>query len=304
MKLYYWKIQFTGDTNFKHFFTLEPNDNFNIKNKNYLHVLESKNIIFDAQFALFDNITDNGKEFINNIFEVMYTKYLDEKLWIDYHKKEATTTHGNNLNIKEEKPHYYAGDNFNDEIPYKIDFSNSVDEVYRIYSKLNIIGQNKTYRKAIIQMHTYSAEVQSENELIYAFFDLIFQDNSNFRVKKCNKCKKYFITTNNNKKEYCERIESNGLTCHKNYKSLHNTQIMKLEKRIRDILRSNPNLCDNFKEYRNKLKLQCGNNINKYVHTLIEKFYKTRERKICLINDLNLSQYLDDEYLKELEIEK
>lgn len=301
MRISYWKIQFLGDDNFKHLFKIEANSGFNIKNKTNLYI-KGDNIIFDAQFALFDNITSNGKKFIDSIFENMYTKYLDEKLWIDYHKKEAKTTNGNNLNIKEEKPHYYAGDKFNDEDPYKIDFSNSIDELQKLCSKLKLIKKNKTYRKEIIQMSSYSAEIQSENGLIYAFFDLIFQDNSNFRVKKCDMCKEYFITTNNNKTEYCKRIGEDGLTCYERYKLFHTTSIQKLEKRIRDIIRSNQNLCDDFKEYRKKLKLECGNNINKYVYNLIEKFYKTKEKKRNLIKELDLSQYLDNKYLNELDL--
>ena len=190
------------------------------------------------------------------------------------------------------------------------DYYKKLNEIYqtkKIDSELLKILRNNTKNKPILSMKKQCATLDTEIALIEAFLDLTLLNGYNLRIKKCKNCKKYYLTTNKNKTDYCDReYFDTGYTCFTYYKSLKDDWIKKLERKINSKLKK----CGSrdfpifSKEYRKKLKLECNNNVSKYVSTLLDTYYVTINGKRRVKKDTHLAQYLDKEYLEEIGYEE
>lgn len=308
MRLEYVKCYFKKYNYYNNICTLidDGNSDFNIKNLQscfyYLKAndnFKSNTYFFDIHFFIFDNLTEKGNQYLDNVLKKDNMGYLDGRYWKDY----ISSRMEKGLPEKRYKMEITERKMFED-------YYKKLNEIYqtkKIDSELLKILRSNTKNKPILSIKKQCATLDTETALIEAFLDLVLLNGYNLRIKKCKNCKKYYLTTNKSKIDYCDReYFDTGYTCFTYYKSLKDDWIKELERKINGKLRrcGSREFPTFSKEYRKKLKLECNNDVSKYVSTLLDTYYVTITGKRKVIKKVHLAQYLNKEYLEKIGYEE
>ena len=227
----------------------------------------SKNENINFEFEFFDNLKPKTLNILEDI----------------YNNKDVSNENNSNVNKT---------------IDLKVwrDYSDSHIETFDINE--NVTSSYKkffTYKSCDLENNnefilTYDDIVLNEENLLYAFLNIILQCKTHYVIKKCSICKKFFVTTDT-RTSTCNRIYINDKTCTEfrlscNKKNSSNDFVHKLENAVKSALNPDKER-DNYekflKEYPEKRKKLTG---KEYLFWLISHYKtgKTKEKKEDEIN--------------------
>ena len=227
----------------------------------------SKNENINFEFEFFDNLKPKTLNILEDI----------------YNNKDVSNENNSNVNKT---------------IDLKVwrDYSDSHIETFDINE--NVTSSYKkffTYKSCDLENNnefilTYDDIVLNEENLLYAFLNIILQCKTHYVIKKCSICKKFFVTTDT-RTSTCNRIYINDKTCTEfrlscNKKNSSNDFVHKLENAVKNDLKPGKEQ-DNYekflKEYPEKRKKLTG---KEYLFWLISHYKtgKTKEKKEDEIN--------------------
>lgn len=169
-----------------------------------------------------------------------------------------------------------------------LSFFYDTEKSERIFLELEKGCFLKNYQK-IYSYYQDKIIVENKTQLLYVFLDIVFNSDISVILRKCINCGKYFFTIPG-KNNRCRRIYKNGKTCLE-YKIKTNRDI--LEEQIRQSLKNNDKICITFnKNYCENLFIECEKNEDKYLFSLIEKFYKTESKRKEKLKMVGLNENL------------
>lgn len=255
------------------------------------YVLKSSNLIninnINFEFGFFDLLGPETLPILEDIFKSTNNTYIDSHAWKDYACNHLQ----------------------------KIPINNNVDYERNLFFKYepiiisdDIIRKKNPSKEDLINTSgtLYEDTVNNEEDLLYAFLNMVLLCNSHFVIKKCNLCHKFFIATRIDVKT-CNRINENGKTCNHlrinaNKISSSNTFVKKMEKHIKDLFSSETkyNEKENFlKEYKIKRKELSG---KEYLYWLISHYSKPdiyNKRKIEIDTYIKSNKDFETEFIKK-----
>ncbi len=202
-------------------FTLKPIKRYNARKIDYffknLKNVEEKNGIyfFNINNDLFTNLDEYANFFIDDILKNYSNKQLNKKMWWDDCRYKDVYDYCKKKDIKTTFPRMKITNivnfNFKPENCY-LELENSTDNDCYFLKILDHKRENKT-PKYIVGFDKSEVDVFRIEDLIISLFDTLFSHKEfNIHIKKCRKCKKYFLFKNGNNK-YCSRLYKDGLTC-------------------------------------------------------------------------------------------
>ena len=175
----------------------------------------------NLEFDFFDLLRTFTLSILEDIFKSTNNTYIDSHAWKNYAYNNIQKVHINS-NISFEKSLFfkYVPTIISDDL---IKTSNP--------SKEDVINVSGTM---------YNDSVNNEEDLLYAFLNMVLLCNSHFIIKKCEYCHKFFIATRTNVKT-CNRINKDRKTCNNlrintNKISSSNEFVKKIEKHIKDLV--------------------------------------------------------------------
>lgn len=193
-------------------------ENISIKDKDLLPTIKFNNNKDEYSVSkYFDTLSNNEMKELDNIFEYANklnesNKYeiIDKDIWLKYKIYKNLTI--NTLNETIKKNNYKDDDkiisiNYGNNGKYKqLEFN---DNTYNHDTKRNKLfttysDENPNYDNMPLLFMHKAGYYNTNKELLYIVLNCIFSSNQNFYIKKCNLCKKYYLTNKINK-NYCER---------------------------------------------------------------------------------------------------
>lgn len=94
MKLLYQKILFQKNNRYYHLCILETDKQFTFKNFDYVHRISNNLYAFDLQYGLFDNLSESGMKYLDNINRTISksnygVNYINKYLWNNFKLLES-----------------------------------------------------------------------------------------------------------------------------------------------------------------------------------------------------------------------
>ena len=266
------KESFKSKFKTKEILNLEGDDLINLLKLSINDYIFSKNENINFEFEFFDNLKPKTLNILEDIYNnkdvsnennTNVNKAINLKVWKDY-----SNSHIETFDINE-----------NVTSSYKKFFT------YKPSHSIDYIENNNEF------ILTYDDIVLNEENLLYAFLNIILQCKTHYVIKKCSICKKFFVTTDT-RTSTCNRIYINDKTCTEfrlicNKKNSSNDFVHKLENAVKNDF--NPaaeydNLQKFLIEYPEKRKKLTG---KEYLFWLISHYKtgKTKEKREKEIND-------------------
>lgn len=192
-------------------------ENISIKDKDLLPTIKFNNNKDEYSISkYFDTLSNNEIKELDNIFkyanelnESNKYKIVDKDIWLKYKIYKNLTI--NTLNETIKKNNYKNNDtisiNYGSNGKYKqLEFNKNTynkntktNKLFNTYS-----DENPNYDNIPLLFMHKAGYYNTNRELLYIVLNCIFSSNQNFYIKKCNLCKKYYLTNKINK-NYCER---------------------------------------------------------------------------------------------------
>lgn len=188
---------------------------------------ESYPNLLNFSHGLFDSLSENTIEKLETIFAIN-NDYINYKLWTYFLAiseldlppiKRKTKTFNTSMNSSTIIDYFNNKTNTDIKDMLMKEY-NSITKIFpflnRTTNKISsyillpkdvdtyLIHDNYNY-KSHFQI-SYEVSVNNEIDLLYAFLDIVFSSKFRYYIKKCEQCKKFFITTKSDTK-YCSRVD-------------------------------------------------------------------------------------------------
>lgn len=249
--------------------------------------------LINIEYGCFDILSSH--KLLDDIFESIKIDYIDKIVWENYlNKKHENDLRENGKAYIIKKPEYKVlGKNakFNSKVKRKFQAPQN-DNLQELYKSGEYIGYQKSCKVIL-----YDCYFDNEDEYLITLLNIILNCNMHFVIRKCNICKKYYIS-NSNKLKNCNRIYKTNLTCREYANDLNkniskNNILKKLIKNVRDNYKKDYNLIQDFNDALKDKRKETTNNEDEIIKWILATYYKSEKTRNNAIKRLDLSYLFD-----------